>query len=350
MINLDNPEEIKKYDPKDVYGSTGFFIDQCRQIHEIVESYNFNHNYENIKNIVFSGMGGSAYGAHIVSSLFKDNLSLPAIYINSDYNLPGFVDPDDTLVFLTSYSGGTEETISSFNTAKAVGCKMTGLTTGGNLAGLLSENKNDFVKFDPKYNPSGQPRLGTGYIILGTIEMLKKMKLLSITSKEILNAVDDTDKNKKEIQKTAKDLAKKIYGKIPVIFAASHLSGNAHVIRNQFNETAKSFAGYNILPELNHHLMEGLKNPTNKNLATLFLESDFYPERIKKRLSLTREVVQKNNIEILYYKALGKSQLGQSLELLLLGGYLTFYLAILYGQDPSIIPWVDYFKEKLAQE
>ena len=30
------------------------------------------------------------------------------------------------------------------------------------------------------------------------------------------------------------------------------------------------------------------------------------------------------------------------------GGYLTFYLAMEYGLDSAEIPWVDYFKKKLA--
>lgn len=350
MINIDNLEEIKKYDPKNVYESTGFFIDQCRQIHDAVESYNFRNQYDSIKNIIFSGMGGSAYGAQVASSLFKEDLNLPAVYINSDYNLPGFADQDETLVFLTSYSGGTEETLNSLYQAKSIGTRIIGLTSGGKLEEILKQDKSDIITIDAKYNPSGQPRLGTGYIVLGTVEILKKIKLLSITSREIVNAIDETDKNQNELQKQAKILAKKIYKKIPVIFAASHLSGNAHALRNQFNETAKSFSGYNLLPELNHHLMEGLKNPWNKNIVILLLESDFYPDRIRKRLSLTREVVLKNNIEILSYKAIGKSKLGQSLELLLLGGYLTFYLALLYDQDPSVIPWVDFFKQKLAQK
>lgn len=345
MINIDDVNEIKKCDPKNVYESTGLFIDQCKLIHELVEGIEFSNSHEDVANIVFSGMGGSAYGAQIAVSLFKDDLGVPAL-INNDYILP-FSTSSESLVIPTSYSGGTEETLNSFADAKAKNAYIVGLTSGGKLAELLKADEYDAVVFDPKFNPSGQPRLGTGYIVLGTIEILRKMKLVHLNSDEVTDSISEVEKNHETIKQDAKELSKKIYSKIPVIFASSFLSGNAHVIRNQFNETAKSFSSYHVLPEANHHLMEGLKNPQNSNLITLFLDSALYAERLNKRVMLTKEVVQKNNIEVLSYQLTGKSKLSQVLEILLFGSYLTFYLAILYGQDPSVIPWVDYFKDKL---
>jgi len=137
--------------------------------------------------------------------------------------------------------------------------------------------------------------------------------------------------------------------KIPVIVASEHLLGNAHVMRNQFNETAKSFSAYSLIPELNHHLMEGLTNPKERILSFLFLDSTLYTPVIQKRFALTKEVIGKNNIDILEAPIQGQNAIEQMLYGISLGGYLTFYLGILYGQDPSVIPWVDFFKEKLAK-
>ena len=137
--------------------------------------------------------------------------------------------------------------------------------------------------------------------------------------------------------------------RIPVIFSGEFLIGASHVFRNQLNETSKNFSTYSPLPELNHHLLEGLKNPKDKNLTVLFLESDLYSEKLKKRIELTKTVVEKNQIPYLSYKAGSPDKLGQTMEVLSLGGYLTFYLSMLYNQDPSLIPWVDYFKEQLKK-
>ena len=93
--------------------------------------------------------------------------------------------------------------------------------------------------------------------------------------------------------------------------------------------------------------MEGLKNPEGHKLMTLLLNSSLYSEKIQKRFGLTRDVVGKNEIEVLEYNPNGSTKLSQVLEVLSLGGYITVYLGLLYGQDPSLIPWVDYFKQNL---
>lgn len=359
MIDLNNLEEIKKLDPKNVFGSTEMFAEQCQQIHEIVEradlpEFNFNmisgdHRDMHLSCIVFSGMGGSAYGGHVATSLFRDELPIPAL-VSSDYGLPFFVNCD-SIVILTSYSGNTEETLSALDSAVGAYAETIGLTSGGELAKLLTpDDKRSLVTFDPINNPSGQPRLGAGYIVLGTIEILRKLGLLRITSDEVVNAINEVKKNREEIKMAAMELSKKIYGKIPMIFSGSIFDGNAHILRNQFNETAKSFSSFHYIPEANHHVLEGLKNPQERKLTALFIDSDIYAPKIKKRMDLTKDVVLKNNADVLSYKALGSHKLSQSLELLAFGGYLTFYLAILYGQDPSVIPWVDYFKEQLAKK
>ena len=73
-----------------------------------------------------------------------------------------------------------------------------------------------------------------------------------------------------------------------------------------------------------------------------------YSSKIQKRMELTKQVVVKNNIQVLEYAPGGSSSLSQSLNLLSFGGYVTLYLGLLYGLDPSLIPWVDWFKEQLA--
>jgi len=120
-------------------------------------------------------------------------------------------------------------------------------------------------------------------------------------------------------------------------------------MRNQFNETAKTFSAFEDIPELNHHLMEGLKYPENNKLAVLFLKSNLYENIYQKRIALTDDVIKKNNIKSLYFEPSGTTELSQVLTTLVFGGYVTLYLAFLYNLDPSLIPWVDYFKDQLKK-
>ncbi len=337
MVNLD---------PKDVLGSTRMLPDQFQQIWELSKQFTFPDEYKKCQDIIVCGMGGSAYGGYIVATLFKEELKIP-LYSNNDYHLPGFAN-SNSLVLLSSYSGTTEEVLSCLQEAQANNFKISGITSGGELVSLFKENGSGLV-FDPKFNPSGQPRLGTGYMVLGTIALLTRMGYLSVIDEEVAEAITEVKGASESIKKRAEELAQKIQGYIPVYFAAEFLNGNIHILRNQTNETAKSFAAFSELSELNHHLMEGLKNPADKKLFILFINSDLYSDKLKKRVELTKDVVGKNKVLFDEYKPTGSSKLAQVLNVLSFGGYLTYYLAMLYGQDPSLIPWVDYFKEQLGK-
>lgn len=347
MIDLNNLEQIKKLDPKDVYGSTGMFVSQCEQIWQDSKNINVQGDLSGVKNIVLCGMGGSAYGGYVVQALFKDRLSVPLIS-NNDYTLPAFVN-EKTLVVLSSYSGSTKESLTAGEEAKEKGAKIAGITNGGKLGAFLTENNYPRLIFDAKFNPSGQPRLATGYMVLGFIALLDKLGVQPLTDEEVTTAVKEVQNAQEEIKTQAQEIAKKLVGYIPVIFSAEFLGGNAHIMRNQFNETAKSFAAYAELPELNHHLMEGLKNPEGHKLEVLFINSNLYSEKINKRNTLTKDVVGKNNVPFVEYSPAGTSKLAQSLNLLSFGGYVTLYLGLLYGLDPSLIPWVDWFKQELSK-
>lgn len=347
MIDLTNLEEINKLDPKNVYGSTEMFPDQCRQIWQDAKKVTYPKEYKNVSNIIFCGMGGSSYGGRVMQSLFMNELSVP-VYTNDDYHLPAYVD-GSSLILLGSYSGTTEEVLSAGKEGLERGAKITGIVTGGAIEEFLRSNNLPRLIFTPQFNPSGQPRLGTGYNVLGAIAVLNQIGLVHIPDEIIKKAIDMLQSGKEQVKKQAMEFAKKIFGNIPVIFAAEFLKGNAYILRNQTNETAKSFSAFSELPDLNHHLMEGLKNPIDKKLIVLFLTSILYSDILKKRIALTREVVEKNNIAVLEYEAAGEEKISQMLNVLSFGGYLVLYLAFLYGQDPSLIPWVDYFKEKLSK-
>src|SRR3989338_7262810 len=344
MIDLTNLEEIKKLDPKDVYGSTEMFPSQCEQTWN--EDIKFDYDYKSIQNIILCGMGGSAYGGYVAQCLFKDELSVP-IYSNNDYTLPAFAN-EKTLVILSSYSGGTEEILTCGEEAKNKNLKIVGITTGGKLSEFLKNNNYPSLVFEPKFNPSGQPRLATGYMVLGFMVILKRLGIIQINDGEFIKSLEELRSAINYIKEKSIFIAKSLTGYIPLVFCAEFLYGNAHILRNQFNETSKSFSAFEDIPELNHHLMEGLKNPIGKKLKMFFFESNLYSERVQKRMNLTKDVTAKNSVGYISYKTIGNTPLCQAFEVLSLGGYITVYLAFLYGLDPSLIPWVDYFKKQLA--
>ncbi len=356
MDNLDDLTKIKALDKRNALDSIRELPQQIDQAWSESFAIDFPKDYKNIENIVISGMGGSTYGARIVKSLYDgaEYTKIPLELANG-YWLPGYVN-EKTLVILSSYSGTTEETLATAKQANERGAKITGITSGGQLADFLKSNNYPGFIFNPIHNPSGQPRIGVGYMVMGLIGMLTNLEKIPVAKDEIQTLVSFlTDKNALYNEKVAtlsnpaKKLAVKLQNKIPVIIVADFLEGAAYAIRNPFHETAKQFALYFTIPELNHHLMEGLSYPSllRNILHFLFIDSDIYDGRNAKRMKLTQDVVSKNKINYDIIKLSGYSALTQTMELIQLAAWLTFYIAMLHEIDPSEIPWVDYFKRKL---
>ncbi|HCM82780.1 MAG: Bifunctional phosphoglucose/phosphomannose isomerase [Candidatus Gottesmanbacteria bacterium GW2011_GWA2_44_17] len=356
MNTLDSVDEMKKLDTVSVIGSIEQLGDQCKQAWGDVQSITFPEQYKHVSSLVFSGMGGSALGAYVMKSLFSDTLPIPFEIVN-DYHVPIYVN-QHTLVVLGSYSGSTEETVSSAREGIAKKACVTGLTIGGALGKLFSDRSIPFYKINPIHNPSNQPRLGTGYSIFGQIALLTKLGFLNVTDNDLTAVIQILSKGNSwygienpEKQNKAKQLAKMLYQKIPIIVTAEFLSNVGRVVRNQIHESAKNFADYHIIPELNHHLMEGLTNPdTNKQLLVfVFFCSLLYSPRISTRFRITKDVVEKQKIKTYEFIPTSLEKISQVFECIQFGAYVNYYMAMLYGLDPSKIPWVDYFKTQVGK-
>ncbi len=356
MFNLDSLAEIKELDKGNILGSVQELPNQCLHAWEDASKIDVPEYYHDIKNIIMCGMGGSGLGARVIESVYSDSINYPFYRLN-DYHLPGFCDIH-SLVICSSYSGETEETIQNAKEAINKKTKWMAIASGNSLIQLAQQEGVPYYQIDPKYNPSNQPRMAIGYSVIGQLVLASKAGLFSLDKKNIDNAVDSMnaikDKNDVSIgikDNFAKKLAQKIYGKIVIFISSGHLVGATHVVNNQQNECAKNLSFDVSLPELNHHLMEGLKFPSNNpaGVYVIFIDSDLYEERIKKRVKATMDVVAKNKIDYSSFKPSSSDELSQAFELIQFGGYLNYYLALLNKIDPLPIPWVDYFKIQLGQ-
>ncbi len=346
MIDFNDLRTIKKIDPQNTLDSTEKLLEQLKFAWKEVQSINV-PRYNDVRNIVFSGMGASIYGALVIKSLLGPKFPYP-VEVISDYHLPDYVN-NQTLVVLTSYSGTTEEVLSAAQEAKERNAKMLVLTMGGKLGDFAKENNIPSYIFDGKLNPAGVPRLGCGYTILGLIGLLAKAGIIQVKEEDISSAVDRTYPLLGEIKKNAMEISTKLADKIPVIICAEHLSGNAQIIRNQFNETSKTFSAYYLVPDLNHHLMEGLQFPKDSKLYFMLFQTKNFSPKIQKRMELTREVISENKHIVHWIPLEGQTIYDDFVIMLLLGSYITLYLGLYYNQNPATNPWVDYFKDKLSK-
>lgn len=357
MINLDDKNTILKLQGGDaVLKSVDALPQQLQQSFNESLKVKFPSEYNEVKNIIICGMGGSQWPARIVRSLFKEEIKIPYI-VNSDYSLPGFVD-QDSLVILSSYSGTTEESLVCGKKAKELGAKLTAVTSGGDVEQFLNQIGTPIYVFNPVHNPSKQPRIGFGYGVGGHLGLLLNLGLLNYDQKAIEQSLDQMPNIVKDFSidvptasNPAKQLAKNLLQKYPYYIVGEFLTGLGNAIQNQTNETAKSISSFREIPELNHHLMEGLKFPNElKNLLLfVFFYSRFYSDKIQKRFQITKDVVEQNQIKTIWLDLKGENKIEQAFYMMGLGNYMSMYLAALYEQDPSVIPYVDYFKKKLKE-
>lgn len=349
-----NKNLIKKLDSSDVLGSIDLVPKQAMQAWQETKKVKIPQSYKKVESVVVCGMGGSAIGPHLVKTLFSDKIKLPIQIING-YALPAYAGPK-TLVLLSSYSGTTEEVLSCARQAKAKKAKAVFMCTGGTLAKMGKANRWPGYVFTAKFNPCGQPRVAVGNSIFGCLGILKKAGLVNVSDKEAGGMIHALAKYVKKFgmdsaisSNAAKRLSMQLKNKLMVLIGSEFLEGNMHIAVNQINETSKQFAAYFLLPEINHHLLEGLSFPARpkRDMVFVFFESNKYHEKTQKRYKLTRRIIEKNSIKTITYKLGAKDKLGQAAEMLMLGSYVSFYLGMLNGQDPAFIPWVKYLKKKL---
>lgn len=356
MNILDNEQAIYKLDSRKICSSIDELPDQCLQAWEEVKSISFPKSYRNVSNILINGMGGSGLGGHLINSVFGKQLKVPLNVINS-YDLPSYVN-SKTLYIISSYSGSTEEPISTFNQARKKGAKIIIIASGDKLGKLAKRFKVPAYIFNPVHNPANSPRMGLGYSILGQVSFLAKLNLINIRSSQVTAIVSQMKKRvsqwnveKKVAQNQAKKMAEQLHGRILITFASDHLAGNAHIFSNQLNESAKTFATYFLIPELNHHLLEGLRFPVKNRTALHFIlfTSQLYRKRNQIRMNLTERIIKKHTIPTTRISIPSDNTFDQAMEMLLFCSYIGYYLSLLKNIDPFLIPWVDYFKRELAK-
>jgi glucose/mannose-6-phosphate isomerase len=353
IVIIDSREEIAKLDKSNMLGSIEALAKQVEHAWQDTQAVTFTPTAD-IQNVVVAGMGGSALGADVIVHLFKDQLKVP-LYINRTYDLPAYVN-EHTLVLLSSYSGTTEEVVAAAEAARTKNAQIMVIAAGGTLIDIAQQYKYPYYKINPTHNPSQQPRMAIGYSVFGTIGLLAKAGLISVSHDEaaeviaaITTLVSDCTVEVPQESNPAKVLAYSMIDRLPFIVVADFLEGAAHVSANQHNENSKAFVNYKVIPEINHHLMEGLRFPTS-NQSThffIFMNSVLYPPKISLRMKLTQQIVEDNTIHTTAIPLQAKSKLAQAFELIAFFSFCSFYLAMLEGIDPSPIPFVDTFKDEL---
>jgi len=351
MVNLDSLSVHRKYDPAGMLMHMKRFPEQCHSAWNKVMNYGLPSDYSQVNKVVILGMGGSAIGGEVVSSLVMAESNVPVV-VQRDFDLPRFVD-DRTLVIAVSYSGNTEETLTAFDQLMQTPAKKLVLTSGGKL-GELAEQHSVFFSIIDYPAP---PRATFPYMFASLVGIFAKLGLLSEKTADLGPAiaalkqtVDELDITVPLDKNRAKQLAVRLNGKIPIVYGAGLLSGVARRWKTQFNENSKVWSFYEIFPELVHNAINGYTYPgqARKHLMTLLLRAPLLPPRVRVQYEAVLRIMEDREVDHEVIDVLGDDNLTQILGMILLGDFTSYYLSILNRADPTPVPVIDFIKKFMA--
>ena len=298
------------------------------------------------ENIIVCGMGGSGLPGDILATLKPLD-----IVSYKDYRLPPQAG-NESLIISISYSGNTEETLSSFQEAVKRGLPLLSITTGGKLKKLSKKYGVSCVKLPKNLIPS---RLALGEMFAALAQVLVNHNILSRKIPDEIIKLGPFLKSGKT-EKQGKKLAEKIFQKIPFIYAPRRFREIAWVWKNSLNETAKILAVANYFPELNHNETVGFwrmneRQLSNKKIYVIVLrDREGSHPRILKQMKITKDIVGKEGVKAEFIDIKGETMLEKIFSTTLLGFWTAYWSALKYKIDPTSIEIIKEFKRRLAEK
>ena len=351
MSELNDKNFLTRHDPMDMAGLTLGFADQVALAVKIARDSALPKTPAKPDHALVTGLGGSAAGGDLLSALYADQGSVP-LMVNREYSMPSYVG-SSSLVFVSSYSGNTEETISAYADAKKRGASIIAVSSGGQITDMAKADGFPVVTV-----PGGQPpRTAMGYMLMPTVVASEQLGLIPAQDYAEIDAV------LREVAlecgfdapfetNPAKQLATAMSGKLSTIYGAGGWQfALAQRWRGQINENAKEMILTHMFPELCHNEILGWEGSGAQGVSewvTVLLFGGDESERIKKRIEITTSLIG-GATDFHSVHAKGKSRLAQMLSLAHFGDWVSLYLAALAGRDPGQMKAIDDLKDALSR-
>jgi len=290
----------------------------------------FNTVYNNIPQKIFiAGMGGSAMAGTLLQQLMP-HLN---ITVTKDYKTES---QRGDLVIACSYSGNTEETLSAVYDAVSKGCTVYCITSGGKLEEYADQHGLHYILVDEGY----QPRAALPLMFTALYSIFEQYDFSELA--EYLQIVGASFEKETSL---ARSIAELFHKKLPLVYTDASFEPIGIRWRNQLNENSKMFALNNVLPELCHNeiVPDGKHQPLDTGVVVI--EDKLYNDRIEKRIRILKEHIWKSVIVV---SCDHKNKLFRYFYYILLGDYVSYFLAELNNEDSVTVTNIDLLKEKLG--
>lgn len=309
-------------------------------------------SYREPKNIVIAGMGGSAIGGDLLHDWLLNRISIP-LEVCRDYALPAYAN-EETLVFIISYSGETEEALCALLNAVKRKCMIVAVASGGTLISFAQRLHLPYLTVR-----SGlQPRVAVPYLFFPIVIIMEKMGLVRDIERELEETIHVLEKLAKEnspkmSQKSnfAKKLAWELRSTIPVVYGFRQYHAVAVRFKSELNENSKIPAKHESFPELNHNDVVGWEasEELTKRFTVVLIRVKDEPPEIRNRIEATKKLVLPKVRKTIEVHAVGESVLAKMFSVLFLGDLASIYLAILLGVDPAPVDIITAMKKEMQR-
>ena len=354
-MNLDDLDYFKKLDTLNMIAEIDNLPDQLASAYQSgMQHAKRLPDWKDLRQVVIAGMGGSAIGADLLASYCAPLSPLP-VSVQRDYGLPFFARGEETLVICSSHSGDTEETLDAFEAARAAGCRVITVSTGGELARRAREHDIPLWTFEH----SGQPRAAVGFSFGLLLGLFQRLGFVPDQKEALEDALASMKRSQQRIKadipavkNPAKRYAGQLMGRWVTVVGSGLMAAVARRWKEQINEIAKAGANFEFLPEADHNTLAGTLHPQevlNPHMMTLFLRAPSDHPRNRLRSDLTRKAFMLEGMNTDYVDARGQTPLAHMWTMILFGDYMAYYLAMGYGVDPTPVHALVDFKQALAE-
>ena len=352
MTDLDRPQLYQELDPSGQRQRLHSLPQQCRDAWNQSQTWTPPAGWPpgEISRVFVGGMGGSAIAGDLAGDLAAWQGAAPII-VARDFSVP-FPLAEDTLFVACSFSGNTEETLAMFHQAQSSGAPILVIAGGGTLLEEAKAAEYPHLVI----HATGEPRSAMGYNLVLLLGALQRLGMIEVDGDEVetlsatLEALLSTlSVEVPEGDNPAKQLARELQGKVIATYGGGLFTGVARRWKTQLNENSKAWAFFETLPELLHNSVEvyGVSPEADSRLMALVLQPGSATPELRGRYQVVKELLRRRGVPFRLLQEAEGPPLAQLLGISLLGDYVSYYLALLQGVDPSPNPVIDLGKRLL---
>lgn len=321
--------------------------------------------------IAVTGMGGSGIAGDVLAAVAGLTCPVP-VTVHRGFGLPGWIGPADVVVAV-SCSGTTEETLSGAEECVRRGARLAGVgAADSQLAAIATQARAPYVVV-----PAGrQPRASLWSLAVPVVAAAQAAGVLDADPDDFARAADVLDAASQQCRPSsetfvnpAKSLAVDVSSSVPMVWGSSQLAGvAAYRFACQLAENAKFPSASGVLPEAGHNqivcfdgvLASGERSDDDffrdrvddpagdRRLRLVILRDSVEHPRVRARREAARAIAAERGVPVSEIATEAGGPLTRLASLVGVIDFVTVYLAVLLGIDPTPVTPITELKSRIS--